>query len=124
MPKQNHTVIAYLSNKQPEELSQYLVAVVTALIQVHKTPWNIIKKDTVHQIRDSWGKFIFNSAESKVAKEMVDISDKLLKRWEDEFPEDFKKINEIWDLIEKEDQEINIALDLQDENRFNYMIIR
>lgn len=123
MAKQNHTVIAHLSTKQPKQLSQYLVAAVTALVQIHKTPWNLTKKEVGYQIRDSWGKFILNNLDPNVAKEIIDISNKLMKRWEQEFPEDFKKINQIWNLIEKEDKEIDIALKLQDKNRFHHMVI-
>ena len=124
MQTQNHTVIASLSTKQSSELSQYLVVVITTLIQTHKLPWNFKKIKIGYQVRDAWGKFILNNTELKVVEEIISISNKLWKRWEDEFPGDIKKINKVWNLIEKEDEEIEIALRLQDKNRFHHMVMK
>ncbi len=124
MNKEKHTVIASLSTKQSSELSQYLVVVIAAMIQVHKLPWEFKEIETGYQIRDAWGKFILNNIEIKAVKEIISISNSLWKRWEDEFPDDIKKITEVWNLIEKEDEEVEIALRLQDKNRFHHMLIK
>lgn len=120
-----NTVIASLSAKQSkEELSQYLVVVIVALIQKHKLPWKFEKRKKWYQVRDKWGKFILNHTEVKVVEEILTISKQLWKRWEDEFPDDISKITKVWDLIEKEDSEIEVALRLQDRNRFHHLIIK
>jgi hypothetical protein len=124
MSKNNHTVVSLLSNEGSEDLSIYLVTVITAMVQKHKLPWSLENKKTGCQIRDAWGKFILNDKNPEVGEKIKNISNQLWERWENEFPDDIKKITKVWDIIEKENKEIENALKLEHLNRFQNVVIR